>query len=83
MQEQRGNVEYLIHWKGFPREENEWKKASELTNAPDAIKDFHQRHPMAPRPQPRLHLHYISDIPPPYPELYDLPPDKPCICSTC
>lgn len=27
----RDKLEYLIHWKGFLREEHEWKKASEPT----------------------------------------------------
>ena len=39
--EHRGQIEYLVHWKGYPREENEWKKTSELTNTLDAICDFH------------------------------------------
>ena len=34
-------IHYLIHWKGFPCEENEWIPVKELTNAQGAIKDFH------------------------------------------
>ena len=38
-------IHYLIHWKGFPREENEWIPVKELTNAQGAIKDFHRQNP--------------------------------------
>ena len=37
---------YLIQWEGFPREEASWEAASEVKKtAPDAVRDFHQRHP--------------------------------------
>ena len=47
--EKRGLIEFLVHWKGFPREENEWKKESELSHAKDSIRNFYQLHPTAPR----------------------------------
>ena len=42
-------IHYLIHWKGFPRKENKWIPAKELTNAQGAIKDFHRQNSDAPR----------------------------------
>ena len=46
--ERWGNIKYLVAWKGFPTEENEWIIASKLTNAGDAVKDFHRTHPTTP-----------------------------------
>ena len=44
-----GNLEYLVHWCGYPHEEHEWKKTSELKHAQDAIKEFHCKNPNAPQ----------------------------------
>ena len=41
-------IHYLIHWKGFPHEENKWIPVKELANAQMAIKDFHCSNPNAP-----------------------------------
>ena len=41
-------IHYLIHWKGFPCEENEWIPVKELANAQMVIKDFHHSNPDAP-----------------------------------
>lgn len=70
--ERRGNIEYLIAWKGFPAEENEWIMASKLANAEEAVKGFHRTHPTAPRPQKRLKLRYNAQE-----------PDPPCSCLIC
>ena len=44
-----GNIiHYLIHWKGFPCEENKWIPVKELANAQMAIKGFHCHNPDAP-----------------------------------
>ena len=45
----RNTIHYLIHWKGFPREENEWIPIKELANAQTVIRDFHCSNPNAPR----------------------------------
>lgn len=58
--ERRGQVEYLVHWRGFPREEREWKRHSDLPHAQAAVALFHRQHPTAPRPQPRLRLRAVS-----------------------
>ena len=70
--ERRGNIEYLVSWKGFPSEENEWITAAKLTHATDTIKSFHRSHPTAPRPQKKMQLWYNADQ-----------PDSPCTCPIC
>ena len=70
MREKRGSIEFLIHWKGFPREENEWKKETELENAKDSIRDFYRRHPTASRLNKTIQLR-SSEY------------DSPCICPIC
>ncbi|MBW0581447.1 hypothetical protein O181_121162, partial [Austropuccinia psidii MF-1] len=39
----RGNLWYLVEWKGFSEdpERTTWEPASNLTNSPDLVKDFH------------------------------------------
>ncbi|KIJ10927.1 hypothetical protein PAXINDRAFT_24616, partial [Paxillus involutus ATCC 200175] len=51
-------LEYLVHWRGFPREEREWKTARELDHAKDAVADFHRLHPAKPRPMPTMRLRF-------------------------
>jgi hypothetical protein len=47
----RGRLRYLVQWKGYPeRHEWTWEPTSNLSNAQDAIRDFHKTHPAAPRP---------------------------------
>jgi hypothetical protein len=47
-----------VHWKGYPHEEQEWLLASELRNTPQAIANFHHKHPAAPHPMPTMRLHF-------------------------
>jgi len=42
-------LQFLIKWKGYPAEENTWEPGSSLTNCPDALEDFYDRWPDAPR----------------------------------
>ena len=45
-----GNLQYLIKWKGQPLEERTWENRAEVVKgAPRSCKEFHQRHPDAPR----------------------------------
>ena len=67
-----GQIEYLVHWKGFSREENKWKKTSKLQNASDAICNFHCKHPTAPHPQQKMQLCLQKDK-----------FDPPCTCPIC
>ena len=46
----QGKIIYLVHWKGYPREEETWESASNITNTKDVIKDFHCIHPNTPCP---------------------------------
>ena len=67
---QSGNtIKYLISWKGFPREENEWIPTKNLVHAMEAIKNFHKQNPTAPHLAIKLRS---QDI-----------PDNPCICPIC
>ena len=44
-----GRPAYLVKWKGY--EERSWVRPEDLVNAPDAVADFHRRHPGVPRPE--------------------------------
>ena len=58
-----GNLEHLIHWHGYLREEHKWKKTSELKHTQDAIKEFHHKNPNAPRLTIKLKLHSLFNSP--------------------
>ena len=62
-------IHYLIHWKGFPCEENKWIPVKELANAQTAIKNFHHSNPDA--PQLAIKIQKISTE------------DAPCLCPIC
>lgn len=42
-------LQYLVSWTGYGPEQNSWEPAHNLKNAPEAIKEFHRRHPSAPK----------------------------------
>ncbi|MBW0484137.1 hypothetical protein O181_023852 [Austropuccinia psidii MF-1] len=48
----RGTLWYLVEWKGFneDQERTTWEPASNLTNSPDLVKDFHTLYPDKPGP---------------------------------
>ena len=46
----RKRLQYLISWKEYGPEENLWKRAANLENAPDAVEQFHRLHLKAPGP---------------------------------
>ena len=58
-----GKLKYLVHWRGYLREEREWKKTSELKHAQDAIKEFHRKNPNAPRLAIKIKLRSMFDDP--------------------
>ena len=39
----RGRIEYLVHWKGYPRESNTWEPAKNVKNAAAALKRFKEK----------------------------------------
>src|SRR4051812_25058856 len=43
----RGQLKYLIHWKGYLQEERTWEPMINLVNAQGKIKEFHRLHPNA------------------------------------
>ena len=47
----RNLLEYKVHWKGYPREDDSWLPHSELQDtAPELLQEFHDRYPKKPRP---------------------------------
>jgi hypothetical protein len=42
-------LQFLVKWKGYPIDENTWEPSSSLTNCPDALHDFYDQYPDAPR----------------------------------
>jgi hypothetical protein len=45
----RGQLQYLVKWVGYPREENSWVPERNMQNAKRKIQEFHERFPAAPR----------------------------------
>ena len=62
-------IHYLIHWKGFPHEENEWIPVKELANTQTAIKEFHCSNPDTPRLAIKIQKMSMEDAP--------------CLCPIC
>ena len=40
-------LQYLVHWKGFPHEQDSWEPKSNLTNVPDLLQEFYTKKPNA------------------------------------
>ena len=67
----RGGLQYLVKWKGYPHEECTWEPLKNLEKSKDAIKEFHQKHPSAPRRISALTFHSLKFRP--YENLTELP----------
>ena len=46
----RNQLYYLIKWMGYGIDEHSWQRATNVTNANDAIRRFHLRYPRKPGP---------------------------------
>ena len=44
----KGQLQYLVHWKGYDKSEQTWEPASNLTNSPEIVEQFHTSHPSTP-----------------------------------
>lgn len=56
--------EYKIQWKGYSRHEQTWEPISNLSNAKDAIADFHRKYPNKLKPPSLRHIEIpISQFP--------------------
>ena len=42
-------LQYLVRWKGWGPEHNSWEAAEDLVHAPDAVRDFYDKFPNAPK----------------------------------
>jgi len=45
----RGKLEYLVHWKGYGIEEDEWRPSDDVKGAKRLVSEFHQQNPEAPQ----------------------------------
>src|SRR5882724_11953676 len=45
----RGKLEYLIHWKGYGIEEDEWRPSEDIKGARRLVSKFHHQNPEAPQ----------------------------------
>jgi transposase InsO family protein len=46
----RRGIQYLVKWLGYPDSENSWVSASGMKKAINLVRQFHRRHPNAPKP---------------------------------
>jgi hypothetical protein len=53
-------LEYLVHWKGYGKEEDTWEPANMIDNSMELVKKFHEKNPN--RPGPTNHIRAISTI---------------------
>jgi hypothetical protein len=49
----KGVLCYHVKWKGYDTSNNTWERKENLRNAEEALEEFHQEHPLAPREAPQ------------------------------
>lgn len=78
----KGKLQYLVKWKNYPQEECTWEPPEHLKNASKAVKDFHTKHPSAPRRISAVTFDRLSFIP--YTNYTTTPtPSRPCKIDHC
>src|SRR5882724_9154646 len=45
----RGKLEYLVHWKGYRVEEDEWRPVEDVKGSRQLVAEFHHQNPEAPQ----------------------------------
>ena len=43
-----GKVKYLVHWKGYGVEEDEWRPSQDIQGSKRLVAEFHRTHPQCP-----------------------------------
>ena len=46
----QGKIKYLVHWEGYPTEEDTWEPAENVKHAQELITKFHADYPEKPAP---------------------------------
>ncbi|KAF8829214.1 hypothetical protein HHX47_DHR3000714 [Lentinula edodes] len=47
----RNGIQYKVKWRGYGPHEMTWEPAANMTNAKEAVQDFHKKYPNKPRPR--------------------------------
>lgn len=45
----RHKLQYHVKWMGYGMDDSTWESEENIQNSPEAVADFHRRHPSAPR----------------------------------
>ena len=49
----KGQLQYLVHWKGYDVSEDTWEPARHLTHTRELVNNFHASYPNKPKPRRR------------------------------
>jgi hypothetical protein len=45
-----GHIQYYVKWKGWDIEDSTWQEVEDVSGAPEAVSEFHERYPHKPSP---------------------------------